>query len=198
MVRIRRVIGVVGADAFIAGAELMVSSSATRVGHYLMSFPLVLAAWTITSLLRTVNQRVVYFGFFAAIVCAAFVGGWKTATLTLVLSLGVITYYFLDPVYSFDIQTPDLISLAAFSLLAGLIIGLDEARKNAIRRYVAMVEERDQTLVKLERYKKLVPYCVECQEYFEDDAYWSEMGTYLETLARRPCLCSKCVKKIFV
>jgi two-component system, sensor histidine kinase PdtaS len=57
-----------------------------------------------------------------AMVLATLVAGWRSGFVSIVLGVGLIWYFVLDPSHSFDLAPPALISLAFACITAGLIL----------------------------------------------------------------------------
>ncbi len=69
------------------------------------------------------NERALYISFVPAVMIAAYLGGLRPGLLATFLSLGVLDYFFIEPRYSFWIQTTvdDWIGLTFFVLVGTVI-----------------------------------------------------------------------------
>jgi K+-sensing histidine kinase KdpD len=98
--------------------------------------------WLIAPQIHTLPP---FLAFIAAIMISAWYGGFRPAMLGTVLSVLVIIYYFIDPIYSFSFNLTELGPLALFFLEAiGIAYCLDYLRKNAdrLRRANTELEQR--------------------------------------------------------
>src|SRR5687767_15961357 len=80
----------------------------------------VLAAWGSRLLLVPfVGDRVPFITFFPAVFALAWWGGWRPTLLATLLSVPVLTYFVLEPRYSFAIALPEYrAGLAVFVIVA--------------------------------------------------------------------------------
>src|SRR4030095_5404019 len=94
-----------------------ITSVVLRYGLAVLS---VLAAFSITQLLRTYFEPTPNSLFFCAIVASGWLGGLGPGLLSGLLSVGVIDYYFTFPRYTLGINPEDVPRLAVFFFLAGV------------------------------------------------------------------------------
>src|SRR5438067_2295100 len=69
--------------------------------------------------------------FFPAIVIPAMYGGYGPALLATVLSTTSLAFFFIPPLYSFDVGLDDLIRLLAFATVALLTASLSAGQRRA-------------------------------------------------------------------
>jgi signal transduction histidine kinase len=147
--------------------------------------------WLIAPQIHTLPP---FLAFIAAIMISAWYGGFRPAVLGTVLSVLVIIYYFIDPIYSFSFNLPELGPLALFFLEAiGIAYGVDHLRKNddRLRRANTELEQRvtagqQLSTEKEERLRHLLSALVVTEER-ERQNLASELHDYLAqllTLAR--------------
>src|SRR5712691_9894846 len=90
--------------------------------------------------------------FFPAIVIPAMYGGYGPALLATVLSTASLAYFFVPPMYSFNIGLDDFIRLSAFATVAVITASISSARKraeDALRRSLSDLQDLNATLRKL-------------------------------------------------
>jgi signal transduction histidine kinase len=91
----------------------------------------VIAATALTFLLRGLMGPSVSLLFFPAVIITAVYGGYGPALLATVLSTASLAFFFVAPLYSFEIGTDDLIRLAVFAAVAIVTASVSSARREA-------------------------------------------------------------------
>jgi PAS domain S-box-containing protein len=87
------------------------------------------AAAFLTYRLPAIRERSLLFLFLAAVIVSTRLGGWVAGVLSIILSAGVTSYFFLVPLHSFSVQlTDDLVRLGIFAGVSLMILSLHAAR----------------------------------------------------------------------
>jgi PAS domain S-box-containing protein len=115
----------------------------------LVAYGVAVLATVVTLLVRlllgpkVMDERALYISFVPAVMIAAYLGGWWPGLLATLLSVGAIDYFFIEPRYTFWIQTTvdDWIGLSFFVLVGAVISGLSESLHRS-RRHIAASERR--------------------------------------------------------
>ncbi|MDZ8226106.1 PAS domain S-box protein [Nostoc sp. ChiVER01] len=95
----------------------------------------VIAALLLTRLLLPVFDPSVFTLFYAAVAISAWYGGMKFGVLAIALSVTTAFYFLIEPVYSFDFLSPNvLVQLTSFSLVSFLITALSSELRTARRK----------------------------------------------------------------
>ncbi|MHC5934967.1 PAS domain S-box protein [Nostoc sp.] len=95
----------------------------------------VIAALLLTRLLLPVFDPSVFTLFYAAVAISAWYGGMRLGVLAIALSVISAFYFFIEPVYSFDILSLSvLVRLTTFSLVSFLITALSSELRTARRK----------------------------------------------------------------
>jgi signal transduction histidine kinase len=131
------------------------SSIRFRAIGYLSAVPAVaLAAGLTAALQRWLGPSVSTF-FFLSVVVIAVSAGYGPAILASVLSTVMVDYFFVPPLYQFEIGADDWIRLSVFVLVALTTAGLSSRRhraESARRRTLAALEETVSTLQKVAKW----------------------------------------------
>ncbi|MBD2506465.1 PAS domain S-box protein [Nostoc muscorum FACHB-395] len=95
----------------------------------------VIAALLVTQLLLPVFDPSVFTLFYAAVAVSAWYGGMRLGVLAIALSVTTALYFLLEPVYSFDFLSLNvLVQLTTFSLVSFLITALSSELRTARRK----------------------------------------------------------------
>ncbi|MCC5663994.1 PAS domain S-box protein [Nostoc sp. CHAB 5784] len=95
----------------------------------------VMAALLLTRLLLPVFDPSVFTLFYAAVAISAWYGGMRLGVLASALSVTTALYFLIEPVYSFDFLSPNvLVRLTSFSLVSFLITALSSELRTARRK----------------------------------------------------------------
>ncbi|MGF2035458.1 MAG: PAS domain S-box protein [Nostoc sp. CmiVER01] len=95
----------------------------------------VIAALLLTRLLLPVFDPSVFTLFYAAVAISAWYGGMKFGVLAIALSVTTAFYFLIEPVYSLDFLSPNvLVQLTSFSLVSFLITALSSELRTARRK----------------------------------------------------------------
>ncbi len=95
----------------------------------------VIAALLVTQLLLPVFDPSVFTLFYAAVAVSAWCGGMRLGVLAIALSVTTALYFLLEPVYSFDFLSLNvLVQLTTFSLVSFLITALSSELRTARRK----------------------------------------------------------------
>ncbi|AUB35698.1 CheY chemotaxis protein or a CheY-like REC [Nostoc flagelliforme CCNUN1] len=95
----------------------------------------VMAALLLTRLLLPVFDPSVFTLFYAAVAISAWYGGMGLGVLAIALSVATALYFLIEPVYSFDFLSPNvLVRLTTFSLVSFLITALSSELRTARRK----------------------------------------------------------------
>ncbi|WP_375510079.1 PAS domain S-box protein [uncultured Nostoc sp.] len=95
----------------------------------------VIAALLLTRLLLPVFDPSVFTFFYAAVAISAWYGGMRLGVLAIALSVTTALYFLIEPVYSFDFLSPNvLVRLTSFSLVSFLITALSSELRTARRK----------------------------------------------------------------
>ncbi|MEH2425797.1 MAG: PAS domain S-box protein [Nostoc sp.] len=95
----------------------------------------VIAALLLTRLLLPVFDPSVFTLFYAAVAISAWYGGMGLGVLAIALSVTTAFYFLIEPVYSFDFLSPNvLVRLTTFSLVSFLITALSSELQTARRK----------------------------------------------------------------
>ncbi|MBC1224098.1 PAS domain S-box protein [Nostoc sp. UCD121] len=95
----------------------------------------VIAALLLTQLLLPVFEPSVFTLFYAAVAVSAWYGGMRLGVLAIALSVITALYFLLEPVYSFDFLSLNvLVQLTTFSLVSFLITALSSELRTARRK----------------------------------------------------------------
>ncbi|MBD0386860.1 MAG: PAS domain S-box protein [Nostoc sp. C3-bin3] len=95
----------------------------------------VIAALLLTRLLLPVFDPSVFTLFYAAVAISAWYGGMGLGVLAIALSVTTALYFLIEPVYSFDFLSPNvLVRLATFSVVSFLITALSSELRTARRK----------------------------------------------------------------
>ncbi len=72
--------------------------------------------------------------FFVAVMVSAWVGGWEAGLLAALLSTLAVSYFFIQPLYSWQVvNVGSIVRLGMFAIAAGLIHGLNQSRHKTLR-----------------------------------------------------------------
>ncbi|MHC5598747.1 MAG: PAS domain S-box protein [Nostoc sp.] len=92
----------------------------------------VMAALLLTKLLLPVFEPSVFTLFYAAVAVSAWYGGMRLGVLAIALSVTIVLYFLIEPVYSFDFfSLKVLVRLTTFSLVSFLITALSSELRTA-------------------------------------------------------------------
>ena len=92
----------------------------------------VIVALLLTRLLLPVFDPSVFTLFYAAVAISAWYGGMRLGVLAIALSVTTAFYFLIEPVYSFDFLSPNvLVRLTSFSLVSFLITALSSELRTA-------------------------------------------------------------------
>ncbi|MGJ5631319.1 PAS domain S-box protein [Nostoc sp. CALU 1950] len=95
----------------------------------------VIAALLLTKLLLPVFDPSVFTLFYAAVAVSAWYGGMRLGVLAIALSVTTALYFLIEPVYSFDFFSQNvLVRLTTFSLVSFLITALSSELRTARRK----------------------------------------------------------------
>lgn len=95
----------------------------------------VMAALLLTKLLLPVFDPSVFTLFYAAVAVSAWYGGMRLGVLAIALSVTIALYFLIEPVYSFDLLSRNiLVRLTTFSLVSFLITALSSELQTARRK----------------------------------------------------------------
>ena len=95
----------------------------------------VIAALLLTRLLLPVFDPSVFTLFYAAVAISAWYGGMRLGVLAIALSVATALYFLIEPVYSFDFLSPNiLVRLTTFSVVSFLITALSSELRTARRK----------------------------------------------------------------
>ncbi len=95
----------------------------------------VIAALLLTRLLLPVFDPSVFTLFYAAVAISAWYGGMRLGVLAIALSVTTALYFLIEPVYSFDFLSPNvLVRLTTFSVVSFLITALSSELRTARRK----------------------------------------------------------------
>ncbi|WP_442949022.1 PAS domain S-box protein [Nostoc sp.] len=107
----------------------------SRLKAYGVMILAVIAALLLTRLLLPVFDPSVFTLFYAAVAISAWYGGMGPGVLAIALSVTSAFYFFIEPVYSFDIVSLSvLVRLTTFSLVSFLITALSSELRTARRK----------------------------------------------------------------
>ncbi|MHC5775460.1 PAS domain S-box protein [Nostoc sp.] len=107
----------------------------SRLIAYSVMILTVIAALLLTRLLLPVFDPSVFTFFYAAVAISAWYGGMRLGVLAIALSVTSAFYFFIEPVYSFDILSLSvLVRLTTFSLVSFLITALSSELRTARRK----------------------------------------------------------------
>jgi PAS domain S-box-containing protein len=96
------------------------------LSNYSVSILCVGIALVLTFLLQPFLDRSIFLIFFAAIAVSTWYGGIKPGLLATVLSVITVSYFFIDPQFSFSVENPDsIIKLGLFTLVTMFISWLN-------------------------------------------------------------------------
>ncbi|NEU78603.1 PAS domain S-box protein [Nostoc sp. UIC 10630] len=118
---------------------LKVSEKFLMIRSWLLTYGVmilaVIAALLLTQLLLPVFDPSVFTLFYAAVAVSAWYGGMRLGVLAIALSVTTALYFLLEPVYSFDFLSLNvLVQLTTFSLVSFLITALSSELRNARRK----------------------------------------------------------------
>src|SRR3954463_6213910 len=130
------------------------------------------------------------FLFLCAIIFAAWLGGVGPGLFATALSVVVFDYFFLPPIYSFDLMLSDLPRIALFVLASVFVVGLMARQRNtaeSLRRSRADLQDKVRDLEKLNTALKIgETYLAEAQRLSRTGSFgwnvsreeivWSEEG----------------------
>jgi PAS domain S-box-containing protein len=109
----------------------------TRLASWLPRASLAVAApllaWLLSGMLRPLVLPNPFIFFFAAVALSAWYGGLWPGLLSALLSLLLVTYSFLEPLDTFELQASSVLRAGLFIVVSLLIAGLSEARMQAER-----------------------------------------------------------------
>jgi signal transduction histidine kinase/PAS domain-containing protein len=123
-----------------SGLHRLLTSS---LGIYTGAALIVALAWALQSALWPFTSSCPLLFFYAAVMLAAWWGGWGPGLLATGLSILAADYYFLPPLHSFHASLADLLTLGIFGLLSLLVIRLNVAlRRTSAERARLLERER--------------------------------------------------------
>ncbi|MEH2277341.1 MAG: PAS domain S-box protein [Nostoc sp.] len=100
--------------------------------NYSVMILAVIAALLLTRLLVPVFDPSVFTLFYAAVAISAWYGGMGLGVVAIALSVTTVVYFLIEPVYSFDFLSPNvLVRLTTFSLVSFLITALSSELRTA-------------------------------------------------------------------
>ena len=100
--------------------------------NYSVMILAVIAALLLTRLLVPVFEPSVFTLFYAAVAISAWYGGMGLGVVAIALSITTVVYFLIEPVYSFDFLSPNvLVRLTTFSLVSFLITALSSELRTA-------------------------------------------------------------------
>src|SRR5205823_13554386 len=91
----------------------------------------VAAATAFTFLLRGLMGPSISLLFFPAVILTAVYGGYGPALLATVLSTASLAFFFVPPIFSFEVGTDDIIRLAVFAAVGVVTASISAARRQA-------------------------------------------------------------------
>ncbi len=156
----------------------------------------VLAALAVSLALHTTLGKTALFVFFAAVVLASRVGGWRPGLLALVASAAAIDFFFMPPIHSLGLGPDDAIVLIIFVLLALLVSYLDAARRNAEGQREESLRQLQDALARIEQLRRLLPSCGECKQVVDDRRYWEQLEAHVKK-TRTEWLCPECLARLY-
>lgn len=126
--------------------------------NYVVAICIPLVAFAIQSLLWSFISPFVWFLFYPAVFFSARVGGFKTGIIGTILSVLIVWYFFLPPVYSFElVNQNNIFSLVVFVIMGFLISDLQERLKKANIRTLEALNEARLTQIRVQQlYEKSV------------------------------------------
>src|SRR5688572_25080439 len=132
----------------------------SKLSSYVIAAVAVALATALNILLERYVQPQVTSLFIAAVMVAAWWGGLMPGLFATVLAGIASIFLFIDPLYSFELDTEDIFRLAVFLMVALLVSWLNARRKDAeaaldAERRDLEVKVADRTLDLLEQQKKL-------------------------------------------
>ena len=107
------------------------------------------AALLLSVLLRALVQENPFLLFFAAVVFSAWFGGAGPALLAIFLSAVAVSYFFIPPLGSLEVNRLGALRLVGFGVVSLLIISMSEARRRAERAAQAQREQLQVTLASI-------------------------------------------------
>ncbi|HKQ04693.1 MAG TPA: HAMP domain-containing sensor histidine kinase [Blastocatellia bacterium] len=99
--------------------------------RYLISAAALIAAILLSLALKPLIRETPTLFFLAAVVISARWSGLRAATLTILLSVLALDYFFIEPIYAIGLAWDDLPIVAEFVLVALLVSSLNEANQRA-------------------------------------------------------------------
>src|SRR4051812_24196921 len=103
----------------------------SRVMWYGAAVAAVAAATALTYTLRTLMGPSISLLFFPAVIITAVYGGYGPGLFATILSTAALAFFFVAPVFSFDVGTDDVIRLAVFTAVGVVTPSISSPRRQA-------------------------------------------------------------------
>src|SRR5207237_9722067 len=116
-------------------------SKRSRIMWYAAAVGAVAAATAFTFLLRGLMGPSISLLFFPAVILTAVYGGYGPALLATVLSTASLAFFFVPPIFSFEVGTDYIIRLAVFAAGGVVTASISDARRQAEAAQRAAPEE---------------------------------------------------------
>ncbi|PYS52077.1 MAG: hypothetical protein DMF68_02625 [Acidobacteria bacterium] len=153
---------------------MTLNSKSGRLLYYAAAVVLVAVAALFADLLWPLVDRAASALFLAAIMIAAFYGGFGPGLFATLLSLLAMDYFFVPPFYKIELTLANLIRAGVFTAVSILISWLNASRKKLMERIREREQEREALL------KQISGFNVELRQ--EVDAATRELSTANSTL----------------
>jgi K+-sensing histidine kinase KdpD len=110
---------------------------------YLIAVFAALAAWGVRALIDPVLPgSIPFITYFVAVAVSGWIGGYGPAVLATAVSACIARYFYMTPLFSFQLMTPtDAVRLGSFVFVCLAIGGLTAALHAALRRVQALANE---------------------------------------------------------
>jgi signal transduction histidine kinase len=126
----------------------MPTSRASTVRRYALSLAAIAAAVLLTLPMRAVHGAATPF-FVLAVLVSAWFGGTGPAVLCGILAVVAEDFFFIEPIYSVELDVGDLVRAAALIIVLGIVVWFAHVRRRAereLREQSARLEEQARVL----------------------------------------------------
>ena len=168
---------------------------------YIFTFAGISAAFALTFVLKAYLQLTPTLLFMLVVLFSSLYGGLVPGLFASLLSVLLITFFFMEPIYSFRIESiSDTIQLTVFVIAAVLISGLNQAKRRAQEAHTALLQKQlEETAAEVRILRGLLPICSGCKK-IRDDGKWTQLESYLQQHSEAQFthgICPDCKERLY-
>jgi K+-sensing histidine kinase KdpD len=127
-------------------------------------------------------------------------GGVLAGLIATITSTTAITYFFMEPQFSFDIGPDDAFRLIIFGVVALMTNSIGAERRRVEAQQRALIAELREANVRIKTLSDVLPICPHCKRVRSTETKWQPLERYLEEapdLRVSHALCPQCARTVY-